>query len=365
VTGEQPVIGVPNWFMRREPAAAVAVIVTAQACFGREPGSATSAMASIGYTLSSEEFGPRELVGFARRAEQIGFDFLSVSDHFHPWADSQGHSPFVWTVLGGVAEATERIRVGTGVTCPTTRIHPAIIAQAAATAAVAFQGRFFLGVGSGENLNEHILGDHWPETEVRQQRLEEAVEVIRLLWEGGLKSHRGRHYTVEGARIYTLPDEPPPIFVAAAGPQATELAARIGDGFVGLVPDQEVIEHFERAGGRGKPRLGQIDVCWAEDEGEAKATALERWPNAVVGGRLNWELKLPSLIEQASAWASEDDVAESVVCGPDPGRHRDAVREFFDAGYDHVYLHQIGPDQEGFLRFAERELLPSLEDVRG
>ena len=208
-------------------------------------------MASIGYTLSSEEFGPRELVGLARRAEEVGFDFLSISDHYHPWVDRQGNSPFVWAVLGGVAEATQQIEVGTGVTCPTTRIHPAIVAQAAATAATMLEGRFFLGVGSGENLNEHILGDRWPETDVRQERLAEAVEVIRLLWEGGLTSHHGRHYTVENARLYTLPDRLPPIIVAAAGPQATELAGRIGDGFFGLVPDREVIEQFEAAGGGG------------------------------------------------------------------------------------------------------------------
>jgi coenzyme F420-dependent glucose-6-phosphate dehydrogenase len=323
----------------------------------------TDQKASIGYALSCEEFGPRELLGFARQAEEVGFDFLSISDHFHPWVDRQGNSPFVWAVLGGVAEATERIEIGTGVTCPTTRIHPAIVAQAAATAATMLEGRFFLGVGSGENLNEHILGDRWPETDVRQERLAEAVEVIRLLWEGGLKSHRGRHYTVENARIYTLPDRLPPIIVAAAGPQATELAGQIGDGFFGLVPEREVVEQFERSGGAGKPRYGQIHVCWAEDERAAKSTALQWWPNAVVGGNLNWELPLPSLFEDAAAWAAEDDIAESVVCGPDVNRHLEAVREFAKAGYDHIYLHQIGPDQSGFLRFAERELLPRLEDM--
>jgi coenzyme F420-dependent glucose-6-phosphate dehydrogenase len=322
-------------------------------------------MASIGYTLSSEEFGPRELVGFARRAEEVGFDFLSISDHYHPWVDRQGNSPFVWAVLGGVAEATQQIEVGTGVTCPTTRIHPAIVAQAAATAATMLEGRFFFGVGSGENLNEHILGEHWPETDVRQERLAEAVAVIRLLWEGGLTSHRGRHYTVENARLYTLPDRLPPIIVAGAGPQATELAGRIGDGFFGLVPDREVIEQFEAAGGADKPRYGQVHVCWAEEEAAAKLTALEWWPNAVAGGNLNWELPLPSLFEDATAWAGEDDVAESVVCGPDPERHIAAVREFVEAGYDHVYLHQVGPGQEGFLQFAERELMPALGEVRG
>ncbi len=321
-------------------------------------------MTAIGYTLSSEEFGPRELVGFARRAEEIGFDFVSISDHFHPWVDRQGNSPFVWAVLGATAEATERIDVTTGVTCPTTRIHPAIIAQAAATAAAMLPGRFYLGVGSGENLNEHILGDRWPETEVRQERLEEAIEVIRKLWEGGLTSHRGRHYTVENARLYTLPEEPPPIVVAAAGERATELAGRVGDGFFGLVPDSEVVEQFERAGGEGKPKFGQVHICWAESEQAAKSTALEWWPNAVAGGNLNWELPLPSLFADATEWADEDAVAESVVCGPDPERHVEAIREFVDAGYDHVYFHQVGPEQEGFFSFFERELAPRMTDLR-
>ena len=321
-------------------------------------------MAAIGYTLSSEEFGPRELVDLAQRAEQVGFDFASISDHYHPWVDQQGNSPFVWAVLGGISRSTERLRVGTGVTCPTTRVHPAIVAQAAATAATMLPGRFFLGVGSGENLNEHILGDRWPETSVRQERLEEAVEVIRLLWRGGLQSHRGRHYTVENARLYTLPDEPPPIMIAAAGERATDLAGRIGDGFFGLVPEAQVIKRFEDAGGKGKPRFGQVHVCFAEDEAEAKRVARQWWPNAVVSGNLPWELPLPSHFEQASEWADEDDVAKAVVCGSDPERFVQSITEFVEAGYDHVYYHQVGPDQEGFLRFAERELLPRLKDLR-
>jgi coenzyme F420-dependent glucose-6-phosphate dehydrogenase len=321
-------------------------------------------MARIGYTLSSEEFGPRELVGFARRAEEVGFDFLSISDHFHPWVDRQGNSPFVWCVLGGIAEATVRVRVGTGVTCPTIRIHPAIVAQAAATAAAMLPGRFWLGVGSGENLNEHILGDRWPEVQVRQEMLEEAVEVIRGMWEGGLYSHHGKHYTVERARIYTLPDEPPAIVVASAGEQATELAGRIGDGIFGLVPEKSLVEQFENAGGKGKPKFGQVHVCWSESEDEAKKTAHEWWPNAAIGGNLSWELPLPSLFEDATASVEPEDVAEAVICGPDPDRHVESIREFVDAGYTDVYYHQIGPDQEGFLRFAESELLPRLADMR-
>ncbi|MFN2467739.1 MAG: TIGR03557 family F420-dependent LLM class oxidoreductase, partial [Gaiellaceae bacterium] len=233
-------------------------------------------MPELGYALSAEEHPPNELVANARRAEEAGLTFALISDHFHPWVDAQGHSPFAWSVIGGIAQATERIRLGTGVTCPTMRIHPAIIAQAAATSAAMMPGRFFLGVGTGENLNEHILGDHWPAPDERLEMLEEAIEVIRLLWQGGYRTHRGRHYTVEKARLYTLPDEAPPIAVAAGAPLAAELAGRIGDAFVGVAPEAELVRKFREAGGGDKPRYGQLTVCWAESEDEAKETA-HKW----------------------------------------------------------------------------------------
>ena len=299
---------------------------------------------------------------FARLAEEAGFPYAVISDHLHPWTERQGNSPFVWSVIGGIAQATERLRLGTGVTCPTVRIHPAIVAQAAATCAAMMPGRFFLGVGSGENLNEHILGDRWPPASVRQEMLEEAVGLIRELWSGRLVEHHGRHYTVENARIYTLPDEPPPIFVAAAGPDAADLAGRIGDGFIGTAPDPDLIERFRAAGGGDKPRYGQVHTCFAADEAEARRTAFEWWPNAAIGGELGWELPQPAHFEQAVETVSEEDVAEVVTCGPDPDRHVEALTKFADAGYDHVYVHQIGPDQEGFLRFYEREVLPRARD---
>jgi G6PDH family F420-dependent oxidoreductase len=317
-------------------------------------------MAELGYTLSSEEHGAKALVEHAVRAEQAGFSFAVISDHFHPWIDKQGESPFVWGVLGALAEATERIELATGVTCPTTRIHPAIVAHAAATAASLLPGRFSLGVGSGEKLNEHILGDHWPPVPERQERLEEAIEVIRLLWEGGLKSHRGRHYKVENARIYSLPEEPPPILVAVAGERSTDLAARVGDGLVGTAPVAESIERFRAGGGEGKPTYGQLHVCWGESEEEATRTALEQWPNGAVSGTQFLELPLPSHFEEAAELVREEDIAESIVCGPDPERHLAAIREYVDAGYDHVYVHQVGPDQDGFFGFYEREILPEL-----
>jgi coenzyme F420-dependent glucose-6-phosphate dehydrogenase len=317
-------------------------------------------VAEIGYTLSAEEHGPRDLIRYAAAAEESGFTFALISDHYHPWTERQGHSPFVWSVLGGVAGATERLHVGTGVTCPILRIHPAIVAQAAATTAAMMPGRFFLGVGTGENLNEHVVGRRWPSADERVEMLEEAVEAIRLLLGGGTQSHRGRYFHIEDARLYTLPEEPPPIMVAAKGDKAVDMAGRLGDGLIGVAPDRELISRFEEAGGGDKPRYGQLHVCWAEDEKDARRTAREWWPNSSLPGELGVELPMPRNFEQAADLLSEDDVARSVICGSDPEPHLDAIREFVDAGYSHVYLHQIGPDQEGFLRFCEREILPKV-----
>ncbi len=316
-------------------------------------------MAAIGYTLSCEEFGPRTLTAQAVRAERAGFDFAGISDHYHPWVDRQGNSPFVWGVLGAISAATERLELITGVTCPTTRVHPAIVAQAAATAATQLPGRFSLGLGSGENLNEHILGDRWPPVARRQERLEEAIEVIRELWEGNLVSHYGRHYTVENARLYTLPEELPPILVAVAGERSVDLAARCGDGLIGTAPKAESIEEFRAKGNHG-PTYGQLHVCWAKSEAEARRTALENWPNGAIGGSHFLELPLPAHFEEATELVDEEAIAENVVCGPDPERHLAAIREYLDAGYDHVYVHQVGPDQDAFFEFYERSVLPAL-----
>ena len=315
-------------------------------------------MAEVGYTLSSEEHGPRDLVAQAVAAEEAGFSFALISDHYHPWIDRQGHSPFVWAVIGGVAQATERLHLGTGVTCPIIRIHPAIVAHAAATAGAMMPARFFLGVGTGENLNEHVHGDRWPPIDQRLEMLDEAIDVIRTLWRGGQQSHRGRFYTVEQATVYDLPDVPPPIMVAAKGEKAIRLAAEKGDGLIGVAPDADMIRSFEGAGGEGKPRYGQLHVCWAESEEEARRTAKEWWPNTSIPGELGVELPLPRHFEQAAELVSEEDVADSVICGPDPERHIQALQEYVDAGYTHVYAHQVGPDQEGFLRFYESHVLP-------
>lgn len=314
----------------------------------------------IGYWLSSEEHAPNALVDNARTAEEAGFKFAMVSDHYHPWIDRQGHSPFVWGVLGALSRATSKMHFVTAVTCPTIRIHPAIIAQASATAACLLEGRFRLGVGAGENLNEHILGDRWPTPGVRLEMLEEAVQVIRKLWRGGEQSFHGNFYTVDNARVYDLPDTPPPLLWAAAGDRSVKMAAEHADGLIGVVSDRELLERFSQAGGQGKPRYGKVAVCWARTREEAERTVYEWWPLAGLGGGLNEELARPSQFEAACETVRPEDVVDSFVCGPDPEAHVEAVREMLDLGYDHVCVHQIGPDQAGFIKFYERKVLPAL-----
>lgn len=319
-------------------------------------------MAEIGYTLSSEEFPPNDLVRYARLAEEAGFSFAMISDHYHPWVNEQGHSPFVWGVIGGVSQATSRIRLGTGVTCPIIRIHPAIIAQAAATAASMMEGRFFLGVGTGENLNEHVLGDRWPPHDLRLEMLEEAVEVMRMLWTGDTVSYWGDYYVVEDARIFTLPDEPPQVMVAGSGPNAVALAGRIGDGYIGLSPEKELTAGFRAAGGEGKPCIAQVTVCWAESEKEARETAFRVWPNTGLKGELSQELRTVAHFEQAVKMLTEEDIAKEMTLGPDPQRYVESLQEYIDAGYTHVYVHQVGDNQEAFIRFFEREVMPHFMD---
>jgi G6PDH family F420-dependent oxidoreductase len=307
----------------------------------------------IGYFLSSEEYDPRELVDQARRAEQAGFHALWISDHYHPWNDEQGHSSFVWSVIGALAEATS-LPVTTGVTCPTVRIHPAIIAQAAATSGVLHQGRFNLGVGSGEALNEHILGDRWPEADVRLEMLEEAVAVIRLLWEGGQQSHHGRHYTVENARVYDLPDERPPILVSGFGPKAIKLAAKIGDGFCTTSPDKDGIGLYRSEGGKGPVHAG-TKVCFGHDEEQARKTAHRLWPNEALPGELAQVLPTPSHFEQACELVTPDKLVTPV--GPDLDQHIASLQEYADAGVDALFVQQIGPEQELFFREWAPEVL--------
>jgi G6PDH family F420-dependent oxidoreductase len=310
----------------------------------------------IGYGLSAEELAPADMVRFGARAEELGFASIWVSDHFHPWIDRQGHSPFVWNVVGGLVARTERVTIGTGVTCPILRIHPAIIAQAAATSAHMSEGRFVLGVGTGENLNEHVLAQKWPVADERLAMLEEAVTVMRQLWEGGSRTFRGDHYTVENARLYTLPDTPPPVYMSAFGPKAVELAASVADGYVGTSPQRDLLERFDERGGAGKPKVGQLKVCWGPDEEACRRLAFELWPTSGLAGELSQELATPQHFEQAVSVLDESAV-ESIPVGPDPARHVEALREYGAAGYDEVYVTQIGPDQEGFLDFYAREVV--------
>ena len=317
----------------------------------------------FGYALSSEEHAPLDLIRNAHSAEEAGFTFAFISDHFHPWVDAQGHSGFVWSVIGGISQATERLRLGTGVTCPMIRIHPAIVAHAAATCACLMPGRFFLGVGTGENLNEHVLGAKWPAPDERLEMLEESVQVMRSLWKGGYQTHRGKHYTVEHARIFDLPEEPIEVAVAAMQPKAAELAGRIGDSYVNTSPDRELLERFDRAGGEGKPKYAQVTGCFAESVERAKQIAWKAWPNAVVKGAASQELPYPEHFEQASQAGRPDDLEEAMPLGPDPASWLEQVEQYADAGFTHVYFHQIGPDQDGFFEFWQRELSPALTGV--
>jgi G6PDH family F420-dependent oxidoreductase len=312
----------------------------------------------LGYFLSSEEWGPAELVKHARMARDAGFDRLWISDHYHPWNDEQGHSPFVWSTIAAIAASVPGMTVTTAVTCPTVRIHPAVIAQAAATSALLLEGRFCLGVGSGEALNEHILGDRWPDADERLEMLEEAIAVIRRLWTGGMQDHRGRHYRVSNARIYDLPVSPPPILVSGFGPKAIDLAARVGDGFVSVQPDAEGIDRFRRGGGSGKLVQGGTKVCWGASEELARRTAHRLWPNEALPGELPQILPTPRHFEQASELVTEEMIGDAVVCGPDLDRHREWVTTYEQAGFDELYVQQIGPDQEEFFAAYRDGVLP-------
>ncbi|KRF11351.1 LLM class F420-dependent oxidoreductase [Nocardioides sp. Soil797] len=315
-------------------------------------------MTRFGYFLSCEEYGPAELVEQAVRAEAAGFECLWISDHFHPWNDEQGQSPFVWSVIGALSQACS-LPVTTAVTCPTTRIDPVLVAQAAATSAVLLEGRFTLGLGSGEALNEHILGDAWPSVDVRLEMLEEAVELIRKLWEGDFVNHRGRHYVADTARIYTLPDQPPPIFISGFGAQATDVAARIGDGYITTSPDTELLWRF-RDGSGGKPAQAGTKVAWAETEDEGVEIAHRLWGTSGLPGELAQVLPSPRHFEQAAQLVTPEQTRDSVVCGSDPERHAGALRPFVEAGFEDVYVANMGPHWREMIDMYAESVLPSL-----
>ncbi|MFL5962876.1 MAG: TIGR03557 family F420-dependent LLM class oxidoreductase [Gaiellaceae bacterium] len=307
----------------------------------------------IGYWLASEEQPPGALVENAKLAEAAGFGHLLISDHIHPWVDAQGHSPFVWGVIGAIAEGTERIRLGTAVTCPLIRLHPAIVAHAAATAQALLDGRFFLGVGTGENLNEHVTGAKWPRADERLEMLDEAIDVIRALLGGEYETYRGKHYTVEQTRLYDAPKEAPPIVVAAKADNAARLAAAKGDGTMNTKPDADVVKVFKEAGGTG-PIYGKVAGAFAASEDEARKLAKERQPNSALGGDLSTELALPRDFEAVAELVRDEDLEGSLVLGDDPAKWREKIDEFERAGFTHVALHHVGVEQRDFIEFARQ-----------
>ncbi|CAM5715681.1 MULTISPECIES: LLM class F420-dependent oxidoreductase [Streptomyces] len=316
-------------------------------------------MPEYGYFLASEEHDPAALVEQARMAEQAGFQALWISDHYHPWNDAQGQSAFVWSVIGALSEAVS-LPIETAVTCPTVRMHPAVVAQAAATSAVMTQGRFRLGLGTGEALNEHILGDPWPPSHVRLEMLEEAIQVMRRLFTGEEVNHHGTHYTVENARLYTVPEEPVPIDISGFGPKATSLAARVGDGYITMMPEEEMVTRFRKGGGGAKLVSGGTKVCYGTDRDECVRTVHRLWYNELLPGEMGQVLPSPRHFEQLHELVTEDMVREKSVCGDDVDEHVSALKAFADAGFDRVYVNQIGPDQRGFFDFYRTKVLPQL-----
>jgi G6PDH family F420-dependent oxidoreductase len=316
-------------------------------------------MPSYGFSLMCELYDPNELLAQAARAEAAGFDFLTISDHFHPWLFSHHHSPYAWSVLGALAAQTESVELVSLVTCPTIRYHPAIVAQKAATVAVMSGGRFRLGVGAGENLNEHVVGRGWPPVHIRHEMLEEAIEIIRVLWGGGYHAHQGKHYRVDDARIFTLPEEPPPVYVAVSGPQSVALAERAGDGMVAIHPRAELTQPFADA---GKPRYGQLALSVDDDESRARRLARELFRFSTGGWKVQSELPNPVNFEAATASVREEDVAAEISCGADPDRHLAAVQQWLAAGFDRIAVVALG-DLDRFFELWQQELRPRIESL--
>ncbi len=318
-------------------------------------------MATLGYTLSSEEHGPTDLVDIAAGAEHHGFDFVSLSDHFHPWVTAQGESPFVWSTLGAIAERTDEVEVGVGVTCPTIRIHPVNVAHAVATAAVQFDGRFTFGVGTGENLNEHVTGERWPEHDVRLAMLDEAIDLMRALWTGENTSHHGEYYTVENAKLFTTPETIPDVIGSAFGPKTGRWVAKRCDGLWCSGLKQEPLKAYEEAGGDGETWT-QLHMCVADSEDAAIETVLEQWPNGAIPGELGQDLPTPAHFEQAAQLVDREAIAESgTLTTDDPDSHIERIQQAIDMGFEYVYVHQIGDEQDRALSFYEEEVLPSFD----
>ncbi len=315
-------------------------------------------MLRLGYTLSSEEFDPKSLLTFARAAEDAGFSFLSISDHFHPWIEAQGQSPFVWNMIGALSQVTKTANILIGVNCPIMRYHPAIIAQAAATSQVMLEGRFLLGVGTGENLNEHVIGKGWPPFQVRLEMLVEAIEIMRKLWSGKMTTFFGKHYTIDSAKIYTIAENSIPIIFSAYGPKAAKAAGEFGDGFISTGPSKELVQIFVQNAGTGKPKFAQISVCFDKDPEKAKKLMAKIWPTSAMPKPLNTELKLPQHFDNTAKLISPEKAAEKTALGDDPEAIIKSIEKYREAGFDHIYIHNIGPNQLEFIEFAKKEILP-------
>jgi G6PDH family F420-dependent oxidoreductase len=314
-------------------------------------------MARYGYFLASEEHPPQELVRLAKLAEEAGFDSLWISDHFHPWLDEQGQSGFVWSVIGAISQVTS-LPITTAVTCPLQRMHPALVAQAAATSALLTDGRFSLGVGTGEALNEHITGGGWPSADERLEMLEEAVHVIRELLTGRQTSIHGRHYTVQTARLYSVPEQPPPVLMSGFGEKAVKLAARIADGYVSVQPDADLVRLYRESGGGDRPVQGGMKVCWGADPDSARKTMHRLWRTDEIPGEAAQLLPLPRHFAQVAELVPVEQI--SAPCGPDPQAHITGIQAYVQAGFDEVYVGQVGSEQDGFFEFYAGQVLPRL-----
>jgi len=316
-------------------------------------------MVKLGYKLMTEEHGPADLVRNAKRAEQAGFDFAAISDHYFPWLEEQGHAPFAWSVLGAIAQATEHLGLMTAVTCPIMRYHPAIIAQAAATMGLLADGRFTLGLGAGERLNEHVVGAGWPGVTERHERLSEALDIIQGLLAGKLTTYRGRHFQLDHAKLFDRPKRKPPVIVAAGGPEAGQLAGEKADGLIVTEPKKELVKAFTAGGGKG-PRYAEVAMCCAADEDKARKTAHRYFRWSLLGWPVLAELPHDEAFAAASKHVTVETVGEEISCGPSADRHLEAIHEFTAIGCDHIILNQIGPDQDFFFELFERKLAPAL-----
>jgi G6PDH family F420-dependent oxidoreductase len=321
-------------------------------------------MTQFGYTMMCEQSPPDRLVSDLVLAEQAGFHFSVISDHYQPWLAEQGHAGYAWSILGAAAQATQRIGLMTYVTCPTLRYHPAIVAQKAATVQILSGGRFRLGLGAGENLNEHVVGQRWPAVGERHRMLVEATEIIKALLGGGERvNYRGEYFDVEQAMLWDAPSDPVPIGVACSGPDSCSLAGRLADIMVAVEPKAELGEMFDAAGGRGKPRVGQVALSYDADRDSAVQRAHEQFRWFGLGWKVNADLPNPESFDAATQFVSAEDVAAQISCGADVEEHVEAIRPFIDAGFTEVALVQIGSEQSDFIDWAQRELLPALRSL--